>query len=597
MPSDQGRDEVLDRLESLLKSVRGWRSSTPKLRNLNDSYRQLHTVKGLVLRDGESEIDEQVHLLESVFDGLRCGRLDPNDSCSDLLVLALSGLRDKLSGNGPTADCLHELVELLARQREEEALPAGLELDDELLRQLSRFETTWLVRAVRDGKTVVTMDAELPLMELDVALPRLQDRIRNAGGEVIASIPGRVADPPHQIAFVLITEWPTGELPADLSETLQVRAVRVLAADDTSENEEVHPQVRLAVEQVDQLLQLLSELRQARGPLAKPLQGAIGRLPPSEAAVLRQRLRVENRLFFRVLHQALQLRFVKLDVLAERLREAFRDVVRVAGVEAELEIDMGEAQLDRNLVDALYGPLLHLIRNAVDHGIAGSDVAVGRRGVVRIVANQRGTGVQIAVSDDGRGVDLESIRVRAEHAGLIRDRESASEEELLACLFEPGFSSRDEAGKLSGRGVGLDAVRSFVARVGGTISVSTETGRGSKFTLVVPATVGLQDVQLARVGGHLIGVPVAVIDRVEQLSGQWVLNVHFGALGARLTVDRILEQRSVAVHPLGATAHATPGVLGAFEHGVSSEVGFLVDPVAFEASGVTVHREGEATGG
>jgi two-component system chemotaxis sensor kinase CheA len=605
MAFDQRHSEVLDLLESLLERLRGWEREVPGLRDLDDWYRQLHTLKGLVLRRYGGELDEQIHDLESVLDALRCSRLDPTSEVRELLVEAVSGLRTRITDSGPLADCALRLRAAVEAQREQEAFPPGLELPQDLARQLSQFERAWLVRAAREARTVVLVHAELSLLKLDRALPRFQERVHEAGGEVVSSVPGPLADLPDQILFSVLTCWGTPPDSDQITRWPEVRSVETVYTPPESGGDPEHTALRLDAGQIDCLLESLSEMRQLRSVMADQLQRAIAALPASEGAVLRQRLRRENRLFFDVLRQSLQLRLVQLSSLERWLRGELEDVVRVAGVRARLELELGSVQLDRNLVEALHGPLLHLLRNAVDHGIAGraandreepgASHTAEDAGRVRIVASQQGAVVQISVEDNGSGIDLDALRGRAERAGLVRDGASATRQELLACLFEPGFSSRDAASELSGRGVGLDAVRSFVARVGGSVSVSTEPGRGTTVTLEVPATIGMQRVQLARMEAHLIGVPIRVVGRTDRVDSGWELTVQLGALGATLAVDQLLEQAWVAVYPLGAQAGVPDGVLGAFEHGVSSEVGFLVDPVVLARSGQ--HHSGGDQGG
>lgn len=203
-----------------------------------------------------------------------------------------------------------------------------------------------------------------------------------------------------------------------------------------------------------------------------------------------------------------------------RFPKLARDVARALDKEVDLELVGAETELDRNLVEALADPLVHLVRNAIDHGIEAPALreATGkpRAGKVRLIAQQQGDYVGIEVQDDGAGIDPERLRTKAREKGLI-DAETAarlSVEECLHLVFMPGFSTRSEVSDISGRGVGMDVVQSRIRELSGQIQVHSELGRGSRFSLRVPLTLAILPTLLVQAAGDAYALPLARVQEV-----------------------------------------------------------------------------------
>jgi two-component system chemotaxis sensor kinase CheA len=224
--------------------------------------------------------------------------------------------------------------------------------------------------------------------------------------------------------------------------------------------------------------------------------------------------------------RALDLRTTPLLRIVEPLPRMARDVAQRIGKRVEVEIRGGELELDRSILDRLSDPLVHLLRNAVDHGIEAPEqrAAAGKpeTGRIAIDARREKDSIHIAVRDDGAGVDLEAVRARAVQLGLVHGdiAEDLPAQELAAFLFHPGFSTMDSVSELSGRGVGMDAVRATIESLGGFVEFVTERGRGTTTTLTVPITAAVQRVLLLGVGGETVALPIARVERILELPGQ-----------------------------------------------------------------------------
>jgi two-component system chemotaxis sensor kinase CheA len=227
----------------------------------------------------------------------------------------------------------------------------------------------------------------------------------------------------------------------------------------------------------------------------------------------------------------LKIRMVPVEQLFRRFPRVVRDVAKVCGKDVALEITGEHTDLDKSILDALAEPLTHIVRNSVDHGIeAASDrLAAGKaaRGTVSLNAFHQGTQVVLEVKDDGRGIDLGLVRDQAVRSGLVKanDAERLLEHDLLNLIFEPGFSTASEVTEVSGRGVGMDVVRTVLDRLKGTVQVSTVKGQGTTIQLRMPLTLASIQTLLFRVGGRLFAVPLSSVIEITRISEQDVHRV------------------------------------------------------------------------
>jgi chemosensory pili system protein ChpA (sensor histidine kinase/response regulator) len=216
-----------------------------------------------------------------------------------------------------------------------------------------------------------------------------------------------------------------------------------------------------------------------------------------------------------------------------------RDAAKAAGKRAELKLEGAETELDNNIIQQISDPLIHLVRNAVAHGIEREDARYEQGksdvGTVMVRAYHRGNHIFVEVEDDGRGIDYEQVRKIAVGAGIVYPDAAASltEEELLDLLFQPGFSTAPRKTELAGRGVGLDVVRSNLVALNGEIEVHSEPGRGTRFTLKVPLTLVIAQALFVRCGQTMFAVPLTYIqeirrvrvDEIEDLDGKMTVTV------------------------------------------------------------------------
>jgi chemosensory pili system protein ChpA (sensor histidine kinase/response regulator) len=338
-----------------------------------------------------------------------------------------------------------------------------------------------------------------------------------------------------------------------------------------------------------------------------------------EASLVRQ-----QRLLRELQEGLLRLRAVPLAALSSRLHRTARTAAAQSGREAELILDGGAVELDKSLFEEMADPLIHLVRNAVGHGIEAPDErrAHGKpaAGTIRVAARYQGGQAVLTVEDDGAGVDLAAVRATAAQSGLLAAEAAAalSDDEALALLFLPGFTTARSLSEISGRGVGLDIVKAKVESLRGTLSLDSTAGQGTRFTLRLPLSLAVTRALLVRLAGHPFAVPATAVARVLRaepgdlhgtgdetvltIDGEdfpvrplsrvlglgetalpdrpLALLLDLGDYRAAFLIDELIESREVVVKPLGPLLRRVDGLAGATLLGDGRVVPIL-DPYTF----------------
>lgn len=274
--------------------------------------------------------------------------------------------------------------------------------------------------------------------------------------------------------------------------------------------------MRVEITKLDQLITLAGELAVARGRIARQLES--GELDLSRVT---DRLSHSDQLLDRLQELVTNLRMIPLAPRLQPLSRQVRDLSAELDKEARLVLDVGEIEIDNAVVEKLGDPLVHLVRNAIDHGLETPEerVAKGKSpvGNVHLRARSEGSLVVLELSDDGRGIDHEAVLARAVHKGLARPAQSYSDAQVHALLFERGFSIKDTVTEVSGRGVGLDAVRTAVEDLRGQISIESRLGEGTTVVLKLPFSTALVEGLLVRSAGERFVVPIDAVSETAEL--------------------------------------------------------------------------------
>lgn len=279
------------------------------------------------------------------------------------------------------------------------------------------------------------------------------------------------------------------------------------------------------------------------------------------------------------------MRLQSLDTLFRRLQRAIRDAGRSSGREVEAVTIGGDVQLDRGLIESLYGPLLHVVRNAVSHGIEspGERARSGKPSIGRITleAVQRQGSVEIVVRDDGRGLDFTAIRTKAERLGLLEPGGSPSRDQLARMIFQPGFSTQEQVTDLAGRGIGMDVVASEVEQLRGTVAVDSRDGAGTTFGITLPLAAMIEQVLVLRAGDQSFALSQAPIETVLCIEPH---QIAYERDGTRVRVgEQMLPALSLATLTGQASGHPTTALV--LQNG-DDRVAVLVDRIEAQREAV-----------
>jgi two-component system chemotaxis sensor kinase CheA len=553
-------EEIIEALYQDLHSIEGGVEKgrvDPDL--LNGIFRGAHSLKGLSGMFGFNGLQNFSHKLEDLLDKLRLGKLSFTKPVLNVLyesVEVLRGLVAERSGGGP--EDLQALEPHLAKiqnvltgnQSSAASNPFdGVELAPGLLGVLTEYEEFRLKTNIEEGRNLFKVQAAFDMMTFDTDLDQLTTKLK-AAGEVITTLPSSDPAKEMEIKFDLIVgsdqEYATleqsvgaanisvveipqkakkkkspdlaGEIESFLQQ--QVEPAAAPAGEERGDSgsiRSVSQTVRVDIEKLDKIMNVVGELV----------------LYSSQINEFAERLRLEQSTnsgpatnFFKASRSlerkirelqdgVMETRMVPLKQVFDKLQRIVRKVAQECGKEIELEIHGGDTELDKLIIEDLGDPLVHIIRNSIDHGLETPDererVGKSRKGLIKLNAYQRGNHVNIEVEDDGRGIDRERVRQKARERELVDNIDSLKEDEVLNLIFLPGFSTKDEVSELSGRGVGLDVVKKNISELRGLINIDTNQGKGTKFVLTLPITLAIIRALIIEVSGRQYAIPLSSI--------------------------------------------------------------------------------------
>ena len=553
---DQSFDDVWAECEDLFGQARET-LATPKepqpahvvQASVNALFRTTHTLKGMAGMLGYPVFSKAAHRLEDIFDLMRKGRLRSTDSLIETLeagVLALeSGLDGLRRGRPEPEDYLQPVrrqigeLEAMARPTEGQAqdLTTLLDLPLETLKALSEYERTRVTAVLLAGTPIHGLGICLDYSTFDERLRAISEAL-GTRGELISTLPWDLPPDREGLAFLLLWAGAALEpLPVEAGEVLESRQLvdpalipaslraptpteLATASSHESPAAPVAPVhdgeiLRLPAQRVEALEARLMTVGQLRDSASRLLR----RVEEAELDAPRALLSEMETGLLDVQKSLLQMRMVKVESLFSRIEPMVKSLSRDLGKPVRLQFQGGELEVERSLLSRLADPFLHLVRNALDHGLElpSERLAQGKTetGTLKLSASQWGRNLRFDLRDDGRGFDLARIEARGLELGLLEAGERPDPERLLRLSLEPGFSTQDQASQISGRGVGMDVVRSEVESLGGEIHLSTEPRRGSLIRLTLPLSRAVVNCLKVRCEGQVFGIPLASVLRVQ----------------------------------------------------------------------------------
>lgn len=567
-------EESKDNLQTLNENLLNLENNPTDTETLNAIFRVAHTLKGMAGTMGFVKMQKLTHTVENVLSEIRAGNLAVNSNIVDVLFQSLDALENYVDeivntsseGNEEYTDLIVALGKIIEK-------PNGT------------LDTTNVKNAkpVEEKKAEVTTDTE----EAMITLPESQEVVKNnaismgmnvfqiriilsAGcvlksarafviftelerlGEIIHCVPSTqdIEDEKFDKEFTVV--FVTKETGQKVEETIlsvsEIERVSIKAYESTAvvkveeeksddkqeqKTQNMSPEhqntqnskqqlsnktVRVNIDRLDTLMNLVSELIIVKTQL-EGLEVGASEVESNYNDSVEYLERITTSL-----HDAvMKVRMVPVETVFNRFPRMIRDISRKLGKEVELVMSGEETELDRTVIDEIGDPLIHLLRNAADHGLETTEERINlgkpRKGTIKLQAYQDGNSVMIVVEDDGKGINVNKVKNKAIEKGSITKEEAATmtEKEIIELLFRPSFSTAEKISDLSGRGVGLDVVKSKITALGGHVEVETEWGKGSKFIVRLPLTLAIIQALMINVADDKYAIPLSNIQNIEDV--------------------------------------------------------------------------------
>ena len=514
---------------------------------VNSIFRSAHTLKGISGMFGVTEMQIITHKMEDILDSLRMGRITINREGVKVLFEIVDLLNEIVlaRGKGDTfeMDKIDSAILKLDNVAGASAsivspYPEEVDIDRDILSVLSEYEEFRLKENIRTGNIILVIGAEFPITVFDAGLVEMTEYLKSIG-EVIAILPS-ASDDKEKLHFDIL--FGANKDVASINDMLRGRnlTVKVVsgrlitkAAESVerfipdfqieSKMEEgtlrsVSNTVRVDITKLDNIMNTVGELSQLKTSIAQIVNRL--RLETGFAGFAAELSKIDKYLEKRLAE--LQERMIEVRLVPiNQLFDKFVRVVRRFSDEMDKEIELitlgGETELDKLIIEELADPLMHIMRNAIDHGIERpldrEMRGKAKVGIIALRAYQQGSYVVIEVEDDGAGMSAEAIRKKAVEKGLIDVAASnaLSKNEILEFIFIPGFSTKDKVSEISGRGVGMDVVKKNLSTLRGTIDIDTEEGRGTKIVLTLPITLAILQALIVVAGDRRYAVPLGSV--------------------------------------------------------------------------------------
>ncbi len=561
-------DESKEYIQTLNDSLLALEKDPTNMEAVNEAFRALHTLKGMSGTMGFDRMSKFCHVVEQFLDKVRSKRVELTSEFIDKLLMSVDLLDKMLSTiiSSSTDQIEDNNVEALIKHFESLQRSGGSEESAKQEAARTHVDTTIVEpeqffitlseevlnvakEAVRQGykvyKVKVTLESgtQFKAVRMYMVFKNIEDN----GGQILSSLPS-VEDIEQEkfdleVELVVVTRQEKEALRNSimsiseidkvmisdvvLEQQKRVEEERVVEeeSEEITEKKEAKSQleakeskrkrivqtVRVDIDKLDTLMNLMGELVISRSRIADTLRKYnIKEVDESLANLNRITLDLQN--------VVMKVRMVPIAFVFNRFPRMVRDVAKQLNKEINFIIEGEETELDRTFVEDIGEPILHILRNAIDHGIESKEerLAKGKPpvGTVILSARHEGNNVVIEVKDDGRGIDRAAVLKKAVEKGLITESqaESLPDEKVFEFLFIPGFSTKSQASELSGRGVGLDVVRNVVEALNGSVSVESVKGKGTTVTMRLPLTLAIIQALLVKVGSYVYAIPIANID-------------------------------------------------------------------------------------
>ncbi len=548
-------DEAAELFPQAGEQLRAWRRSGDESGAAAQLRRTLHTFKGSARMAGAMRLGQLAHLMESrLLDGDAPAPgtpalFDALDEDLDNIAFVLDALRESRfdvplpwvaaqAAEAAEETLVPEPAPVVAATPAPATAPEAPAINEPAAPSASPVAERPIVVPMVKSPEPVPAEASPaaapraePVHELETGA-RAQLRVR-------ADVIDRLVNEAGEVAIARArVEGELRSLKANLLELTssvirlrtQVREIEIQAESQIQSQMQMQEQAHgefdpLEFDRYTRFQELTRSLAEGINDVSTVQQSLLRNLDDADAALLAQARMsrdVQQRLF--------AIRTVPFGSLSERLYRVLRNTARELDKRANLEINGTQVELDRSVLEKLVGPLEHLLRNALDHGIESREArrAAGKSetGEIALTVRQVGNEVVIDLADDGAGIDYERVRERAVSQGLLSSTATPTEAQLAELLFAAGFSTATRVTQISGRGIGMDVVRSEIGALGGRVEITSARGAGTRFVMTLPLTLAVAQAVMVRAGGRLWALPAPMVEQVQQVKAQALLDIY-----------------------------------------------------------------------
>nr|WP_272509006.1 chemotaxis protein CheA [Clostridium ganghwense] len=658
-------EESMDNLQTLNESLLQLEQEPDDIDKLNEIFRVAHTIKGMAATMGFNEMAELTHKMEDVLSQFREGKLKVTQKvvtvlfkCLDTLEQMVNNIAEGIEENISINEIMDNL-EQIAQGKEgndeeetkeiaKEEVNVTIEASDNAFIEMNEYDINivkqaldkgfeaYQIKVVLDENTLLKSaraflifkgleefgevvkcipsadDLENENFDLDIDMIYLTHKSKEEIYDVLINI--------SEVAKVIVDNVNVKENKAagneqkpEVKQEVKVETKQETKTKQTpikpkevekkpverKQHKKVHQSVRVDLERLDKFMNMVSELVIHRTRLEQISSNY-------RSTELNETLEQVARTTSDLQDLVMKIRMLPLETVFNRFPRMVRDLSVELDKDIEFIVKGQDTELDRTVIDEIGEPLIHLIRNAADHGIESKEdrIARGKKptGTIKLIAYQEGTKAIIKVEDDGAGIDVEKVRAKAEKVGI--STEGMSESDIKNLIFAQGFSTNEEVTDISGRGVGMDVVKTKISSLGGTVDVTSEIDKGTSFIITLPLTLQIIQALLVKVGNETMAISLGYIDRVidykeeevmktdnkevivynenviplirvyEKLgleksnsNKNYIVIVKVGEKTVGLLVDGLLGQQETVIKPLGKTLKALKEYIGATIYG------------------------------
>lgn len=532
---------------------------------INEIFRVAHTIKGMSGTMGFSNMANLTHEMENVLQATRNNELKISEEVIDILFKCFDAMDESVNNiiedGKESTDKNEDLIDELKTLLNKDIKAENKDMSSEIKLELDSYVINLVEKAKEENLNAYKIrfrlsdDCMLKAARAFIIFNTLEDI-----GEIISSIPSveEIEDEKFDKEFdvIIITEFEKERLEKEVSNISEVDSteVEVFKEDNYNINEnkdledeninkaieekdasnkkskvaqhnnKVTKTVRVDIDRLDNLMNLVSELIIIKTRMDE-LSGQSTKATMNDAIEYLERITTS-------LHDAvMKVRMVPIERVFNRFPRLVRDLSKDLGKEIDLEMSGEETEVDRTVIDEIGDPLIHLIRNSIDHGIEMPDDRVkagkDKKGSVILKAYPDGNNVVIEVQDNGKGLDVSAIKNKAIQKDIINERtaENLSDDDIINLLFAAGFSTAEVVSDVSGRGVGLDVVKSKIESINGTIEVQTEINKGSRFIIRIPLTLAIIQALLVKVSDEIYAIPLSSITEITEIESEQIRDI------------------------------------------------------------------------